>query len=325
LPGWYGMQYKKVLVVYYSQTGQLTSVVKSIGEAIESESVQVTYEALHPDPEYPFPWPLLKFLDVFPESVYLEPPPLKPLQVDTAESFDLIIVAYTVWFLSPSLPITAFIKSPEGKRLLAGKPVITVIACRDMWLMAQEKVKGLLAYAGAHLLDNIALIDAGPSLATFITTPRWMLTGKKGEPGGLLPRAGVAQDEIKHAARFGRAIKKALENDEETLGRPLLKGLKAVDVDSNLIASEKVGQRSFAIWGKILRKVGPAGDPKRKPVLIVYVIFLIVLIVTVVPLNMLIKRVLRPLTKNKLRQQKTYFEQPSGSQSHRMQEFMHGE
>ncbi|WP_455209774.1 dialkylrecorsinol condensing enzyme [Kaarinaea lacus] len=319
------MKHKKVLVVYYSQTGQLTSVVKSIGEAVESESIQVTYEALCPEPEYPFPWPLLKFLDVFPESVYLDPPVLQPIKADVEESFDLLIVAYTVWFLSPSLPITAFLKSSEGKRLLAGKPVVTVIACRDMWLMAQEKVKGMLAYAGAHLLDNIALVDAGPSLATFITTPRWMLTGKKGRTGGLLPKAGVAENEIKNAARFGRAIKHALQGDEEKRGQPLLKGLKAVDVDSNLIASEKVGQRSFAIWGKILRSFGPAGDPKRKPILVVYVIFLIVLIVTVVPLNMLIKRLLRPLTKNKLQQQKYYFEQPSGSETFRMQEFMHDE
>ncbi|MCG6969819.1 MAG: dialkylresorcinol condensing enzyme [Gammaproteobacteria bacterium] len=317
------MRPKKVLVVYYSQTGQLTSVVKSISQAIASESIQVTHEALRPRTDYPFPWPTLEFLDVFPESVYLDPPPLKPLQVDVNASFDLIIVGYTVWYLSPSLPITAFLKSPEGKQLLANKPVITVIACRNMWLMAQEKVKGLLARAGARLLDNIALVDAGPSLATFITTPRWMLTGKKGGPGGMLPPAGVAEEDIKRAARFGRAIKLALQQDLEQQGQPLLKGLKAVEVNTNLIASEKIGQRSFAMWGKLLRKIGRAGDPKRKPVLILYMIFLIVAIVTVVPLNMLIKTVLSPLTRNRLRRQKDFFERPSGSQSQRMQEFMH--
>ena len=310
-------------MVYYSQTGQLTSAVKSICQAVESDNIQVVYEPLHPQAKYPFPWPLLKFLDVFPESVYLDSPPLKPLQVDTAESFDLIIIAYTVWFLSPSLPITAFLKSAQGKQLLAGKPVITVIACRNMWLMAQEKVKQLLAEAGAKLLDNIALVDAGPSLATFITTPLWMLTGNKSTLGGLLPPAGVAEEDIQKASRFGRAIALALKKDAETGGQPLLQGLKAVDVDSGLIASEKIGQRSFTIWGKLLRAVGPAGDPKRIPVLIFYVVFLIVLIISVVPLNMLIKKLLRPLTKHKLEKQKDYFEQPSGSQSHRMQEFQH--
>ena len=319
------MHNKKVLIVYYSQTGQLTSVVQSIGQAVSSESVQVSYEALRPETEYPFPWPVLQFLDVFPESVYLDPPSLKPLQVNPEESFDLVIVAYTVWFLSPSLPITAFLKSPEGKRLLAGKPVITVIACRNMWLMAQEKVKGLLAYAGAHLLDNIALVDAGPSLATFITTPRWMLTGKKGEPGGLLPPAGVGQREIANASRYGRAIRQALENDTEKQGKPLLKGLVAVDVNPYLITSEKVGQRSFTIWGKLIRKIAPPGNPRRKPVLIIYMVFLIVAIISIVPISMFLKRILRPLTQKQQQRQKIYYEQPSGSESYRMQEFIHGE
>lgn len=318
------MQNKKVLVVYYSQTGQLTSVVKSICKAIESDSVQVSYECVQPEQDYPFPWPMLKFLDAFPESVYMDPPPLKPMRVDADDQFDLVIIAYTVWFLSPSLPITAFLKSPEAKKLLAGKPVVTVIACRNMWLMAQEKMKTLFSDIGAKLLDNIVLVDAGSSLATFITTPRWMLTGKKGEPGGLLPPAGVAEQDIKDAARFGYALAEALRNNREIEGKPLLQGLKAVQVDTRLIASERVGHHSFEIWGKMIRNIGPAGDPKRKPVLIIYMVFLITLIITVVPITMLVKKALRPLLKKKLDAQKAYFELPSGSGSNRMREFVHG-
>ncbi len=48
-----------------------------------------------------------------------------------------------------------------------------------MWIMAQEKVKVLLKELEATLIDNVVLIDKGSSLETFITTPRWMLTGKK--------------------------------------------------------------------------------------------------------------------------------------------------
>ncbi|WP_455206082.1 dialkylrecorsinol condensing enzyme [Kaarinaea lacus] len=319
------MQNKKVLVVYYSQTGQLTSVVKSICEAIESDNTQVVYECLQPEPAYPFPWPIMHFFDIFPESVYLDPPTLRSLNVDPNEHFDLVIIAYTVWFLSPSLPITAFLKSQAAKQLLAGKPVITVIACRNMWLMAQEKVKRLLSDLGAKLLDNIALVDAGPSFATFITTPRWMLTGDKGKPDGLLPPAGVSAGDIANAARFGRAINAALAENEEQKNQPLLTGLEAAVVDPKLIASEKIGQRSFTIWGGLIRKIGSQGDFKRKPVLIIYILFLITMIITVVPLTMLLKTLLQPLLKSKLQQQKTYFEQPSGSGSERMQEFMHAQ
>jgi hypothetical protein len=214
-------------------------------------------------------------------------------------------------------------QSAQGKRLLKGKPVITVIACRNMWLMAQEKMKQLISAAQGRLLDNIALIDSGSSLLTFITTPRWLLSGNRGRADGWLPVAGVSEEEIHASARFGRALAQALQQGLERGERPLLEGLRAVSVDTRLIPSEKIGTRSFMIWGKLLRRVGKPGGAARKPVLFVYVVFLISLIITVVPLTMLLRTLLRPLMKRRLALQKTYFEQPSGSAETRLAEFSH--
>jgi hypothetical protein len=315
---------KKVLAVYFSQTDQLTRVIQSICAPLEQDgSIEVTYERLQPQHPYPFPWPFLTFLDQFPETVYLDPPPLQALAVDPAEEYDLIIIAYQVWYLSPSQPITAFLQSPEGKRLLNGKPVVTVIACRNMWLMAQEKMKQLLAAAGARLLDNVVLVDPGPSLATFITTPRWLLTGKKGSSKGLLPPAGLNDQQITAARRFGDALGDALHHDRERGTAPLLEGLGAVNVDVRLIPSEKVGQRSFMIWGKLLRALGKSGAPLRQPVLALYALFLATIIITVVPITMLLRSLLRPLTGKRLARQKAYFEQPSGSATFRMTGELH--
>lgn len=315
---------KKVLVVYYSQTEQLTQVIRNICAPLENAAqIDVHYERIEPQQPYPFPWSFFRFLDAFPESVYLDPPPIKPLSLKGDEEFDLILVAYQVWFLSPSLPITAFLKSEVGKQLLAGKPVVTVIACRNMWLMAQEKVKMLLQQAGARLLDNVALVDQGHSLLTFITTPRWLLTGNKGTRGGLLPPAGIAEEAIRRSARFGHALVDGLAHDLERGERPMLEGLQAVDVDIRLIPSEKIGTRSFMIWGKLLRKVGKPGSGVRKPVLFIYVVFLITLIISVVPVTMLLRTLLRPLMRKRLQRQKTYFEQPSGSAADRMMNYSH--
>lgn len=310
---------KKILVVYYSQTDQLTQVVRNVCAPLEgADQVEVYYERIEPQQPYPFPWGFFSFLDAFPESVHLDPPAIRPLSLKGDEAFDLVILAYQVWFLSPSLPITAFLKSSEGKRLLAGKPVVTVIACRNMWLMAQEKVKALLQQAGARLLDNVVLVDQGNSLLTFITTPRWLLTGNKGSHGGLLPPAGIPQEAIRCADRFGHALVDALAQDQEQGDQPMLQGLKAVEVDTRLIPSEKIGTRSFMIWGKLLRKVGGPGSAARKPVLFIYVVFLITLIISVVPLTMFLRTLLRPLMKKRLQAQKIYFEQPSGSATTRM-------
>lgn len=315
---------KKVLAVYYSQTGQLTDVIKSICAPLEAcDDVEVHYECLRPQSPYPFPWGFFTFLDVFPESVYLDPPALQPLSAAAEQEYDLVVIGYQVWFLSPALPITAFMQSEQGKRLLKGKPVITVIACRNMWLMAQEKMKQLIADAGGRLLDNVALVDRGSSLLTFITTPRWLLSGNKGRADGLLPVAGVNEEDIRDSSRFGRALIKALAADEERGNGPLLHGLRAVEVDTRLIPSEKIGTRSFTIWGKLLRLVGGPGSMARKPVLVIYLTFLITLIISVVPLSMLIRTMLRPLMRARLTRQKEYFELPSGSDGTRLAEFLH--
>jgi len=312
---------KKVLIVQYSQTGQLSRITDSISKPlIDSDRVNVTTISIKPEKPFPFPWDFFSFFDVFPESVYLDPPEIKEINIDADENFDLVILAYQVWFLSPSLPITAFIKSETGKKLLKGKPVITVIGCRNMWAMAQETMRTLLDEAGATLIDNIALVDQGSALASFVTTPRWLLTGKKDAFSGF-PAAGVSDEDINHSCRFGLAILKGLATDQEKTGYPLLTGLNAAKADSSLIQSEKVGYRSFRIWGKLLRKVGKQGDVKRKPVLIIYLVFLILMIVTVVPINMLLKRILAPFLKNKQAQLQKQYEMPSGSGTERMDEF----
>ncbi len=311
---------KNILLVQYSQTGQLSRASESfIAPLDESSDCEVTILNIEPKEAYPFPWGFFEFLNVFPESVYLDPPEIKPLEVDEDKEIDLVILAYTSWFLSPSLPITGFLKHPLAKKLLNKKPVITLIACRDMWAMSQETVKQLLADLDAQLIDNVALIDQG-SNKSFITTPRWMFTGKKNAFWGL-PKAGVAEQDIANARRFGLALDEALQHNKEKTGEPLLSGLKAVEADISKIQSEKIGYRSFKIWGKLLRKVGKQHDTKRKPVLLIYFAFLICMIVTVVPISILLKRISAPFLADKHAKMKSYYELPSGSGTERMSEF----
>ena len=136
----------------------------------------------------------------------------------------------------------AFLQSAEGKQLIKGKPVITVVACRNMWLSAQQAMQEMIADAGGRLLDHIAFTDRGHPLATFITTPRWVLTGRRNPFLGL-PAAGVAPDEIAAADRFGKAIGKALMRGDEQGNQPLLRGLRAVTVNPRLAISERAGRR----------------------------------------------------------------------------------
>jgi hypothetical protein len=314
---------KKVLVLYYSQTGQLSDVVKSFTAPLEADAnVEIVYQNIEPKKDYPFPWGYLEFFDIFPESVYMEGCELKECEnINGDDTFDLVILAYTIWFLSPSLPVSGFLNSKYAK-VLNDTPVITLIACRNMWIMAQEKMKTKLKLLGARLIDNVVLIDQGGNLATFITTPRWMWTGRKNAFWGL-PEAGIAPSEIKKSSRFGYALVDALNKDLEKEKVPLLQGLEAVKVDNRLIGSEKIATKSFNIWGGLIRKFGTTGDKVRIPVLALYALFLFLLIIIVIPINTLIKPILRKINHKKVAQESAYFEEPSGSDNNRMEKYAH--
>jgi len=308
---------KNVLIVSYSQSGQLADIVAALARPLETENIKIHHEVLRPDPAFPFPWPFFTFLDAFPESVRLDPRPNKPLTIPGETEFDLVILAWTVWYLSPSQPITAFLQSAEGKRLLAGRPVVSLVACRNMWASAFDTLKTLIAEAGGRLVDHIALIDESPALFTFITTPRWVMTGRRDRFLGL-PPAGVTPEQTAGVERFGTALAAALARNEEKSGQPMLSGLRAVKVTPHLVMSERTGRRVFQVWSGLVRLFGRAGQRRRIPALILFMSYLIIVVLTIVPLHFILQRLIAPLLSRRIAEILHHYEQPSGADGARM-------
>jgi len=301
---------KKVLVLYYSQTGQLRNVLDSFISKLGDEDIQVDIQMVKPKSEYPFPWPFYTFFDEFPESVYMDGCELEEME-ELDDDYDLIILGYTVWYMAPSIPITAFMQSKRAKKLFKDKPVVTVIACRDMWVLAQEKMKDMLDGLGARLLDNVALSDQGGSVVSLVTLPTYMLSGKK-QFFSIFPPAGIKQEDIDGCERFGARLNEALKADKEQGSEPMLTKLGAAVVNAKLIATEKIATKSFLVWSKLIKWSGKKYSFGRKVVITIYFVFLFLLLLTVVPLNILARKFLNLFNKEKLRSMEEYYELPSG-------------
>lgn len=300
---------KHILVISYSQTGQLNELTQHFLQPLkQQENIVIDECQIKPIQPYTFPWKFLPFFNQFPESVHLKPAPIET-PILQREKYDLVIIAYSVWFLSPSQPITAFLQSEQAK-ILKSTPVMTLIGCRNMWLMAQEKMKKMLTALGANLIGNVVKTDQSNAWASFITTPAWMLSGKK-RYFSWLPNAGISDADMQDMQRFGRRLVEVL-NENRPLDKSLFQNMGAVKIDEKLMMSEKVGHRSFYIWGKLLLKCGQISPVFRQAMLYFYIVFLIILILTVVPLSAVVKRLLKPLLKEKLARQKRYFAEPSG-------------
>src|SRR3546814_3728805 len=105
------------LVVEFAPTVPVRRVAVSLCAPLTSAGVEVDWCALQPRQPYPFPWPFFRFFDQFPETVHLDSPTLQPLGIGVARHYDLVVLAYTVWFLSPAPPLAAFLKSAEARQL----------------------------------------------------------------------------------------------------------------------------------------------------------------------------------------------------------------
>lgn len=252
----------KILVIYYTQTGQLKRIVDKVTGPLQDKAT-IVYEELAPLQPFAFPWNKQVFYDTMPETVLGKPRGIAPLKVNPDEHFDLVILAYQPWFLSPSQPTAAFLQSESAARLLKGKPVITLMGCRNMWLNAQERVKEYLQKAGAHLVGNIVLVDRSPNLVALITVLRWQFKGKK-EATAFLPPAGVQEQDIQEAVKFGEPIAKVLETRQWDQLQPQLLELGAVELKPNLILLEDRGIRAFRYWSKFISAKGGPGAPERQ-------------------------------------------------------------
>lgn len=300
---------KKVLVVFYTQTGQLHEIVRSITAPLAAENdVTLVFEELKPKPGFPFPWPADEFFQAMPESVNGIPCELEKLSLTGEENFDLIVVAWQPWFLSPSIPIHAFFQLETARKLLRGKPVVTLSGCRNMWVMAQEQIKKYIAAANGRLVGNIVLYDKNPNLLSVVSVIRWLIQGKKERYLGIIPEAGVSDEDILSASRFGHHLVDAIKTGSyDNLQRNLVSN-GAVNVLPGILMIEKRGIILFRLWANFILKKGSYGDSARLSRVRLFKYYLLMVIYLVSPLASVLFFLIKPFRSKAIKKQITLYQ-----------------
>lgn len=298
---------KRVLVIYYSQSGQLKRVLDQlVSPLVQDEAIDVTWYDIEMEKPYAFPWKKAAFFDAFPESFnQIEQPLIAPSEAILGATYDLVILGYQVWYLTPSIPINSFMKSDYAKQLLANTPVVTVSGSRNMWIMAQEKLKKQIQAVSGILVGNIALVDRNINLVSVITIVDWMFSGKQRKVYGILPKPGITPEEILASKRFGDTIRKYLySTNYQGLQEELIQQ-DAVEVRHFLVSMDRKANRLFGIWSSLILK----SSPQRRPFLLkCFNVYLFVAIWLISPIVHLIHILLYPLKYKKIQRDKVYFQ-----------------
>ncbi|MBN2668466.1 MAG: hypothetical protein JXR60_04480 [Bacteroidales bacterium] len=279
---------KSVLVLYYSQSGQLKNIVDAVAKPLLAcDQVQVDFAKYQPKTDYPFPWSSDAFFDAFPESRFGITCPMQSMDIEANKHYDLIIFAYQVWYLSPSIPAWSALHDPTIMQIMRGRPVVTVLGVRNMWVQAHYSITQRLKVLGASHVGNLVLTDPANNLVSVITVIKWLIEGKQG-PNGIWPRSGVPLARIEQSYKYGDLILNALKSENWASLQSNLVNAGAVDINFVLKTIETNGHRIFGVWAKMILKKGQAGDTNRLPLIRIFKYYLLFMIFILSPIASLV-------------------------------------
>lgn len=294
---------KKILFLYYSQTGQLTEIVNSFLTPFEEAGVPVEVVRAKPKNDFAFPWTSENFFDAMPETVLAVPSPMEKIELKETK-YDLVVVAYQPWYLSLSIPANSILATDEVKKILKDTPVVTLIGARNMWLSSQEKLKKILKELGANLVGNIALVDRNQNSISAITILHWMMNGKKDSYLSIFPKPGVSDEDISNTKVFGKTVFEFLQKENFDGLQKQLANQGAVEIVADYMIIEKLAPRLFLLWANFIIK-----KKNRKAWLVVYKYYLLFALFIIAPIVLTVNAILfRPFSGKSIRKKKLYYQ-----------------
>lgn len=290
---------KKVLAVFYSQSGQLRDIIDNLCLPFEEKGYTVEKLQIRLKEDYPFPWTSKSFFGVMPDCVLGKTAELAPFTLKEKQ-YDLIVLGYQAWFLSPSIPFNSLMHQPEMKAILKDTPVITVTGARNMWVNAFGKVKKLLSETGAFHVGTIAMMDRHLNLVSIFTIFHWMLGGKKDRWLGMFPRPGVSDSDIAGASALGAIVVRHMENGQWDGMQAALVEQKGVSLKYHLMFMETKAAILFRLWARWI-----SSRKKRQVWLVAFKYYLLLALFLFAPIVYVIDRIFfRPFLSNHIKAKK---------------------
>jgi len=291
---------KKIVVFYYTQTGQALEIVQKVCEPLAAAGFRIIYKEIIPEEPYPFPWTVRAFFQAFPESRLFIPCRLKSIDLSDVQDADLVVVAGQSWFLSHSIPLHGFFQSDEIRNYLKGRRIVTVDGCRNMWVMKQLKTREYIHKIGAEYVGSIVLQDKTTNLISAITILRWLLKNKK-EATRFLPAAGVSAKDIQQSSCFGEILLDAVQQNSYSTLQVKLMEMKALTFLPPVYFVEKNGFKLWGQWARFVLKKGTYNNPAREPSLRFFKYYLFFVLFVISPFGLLFFYLTCPFRRTALR------------------------
>ena len=206
----------RVLLLYYSYTGQSQKVLEAAGEVFEERGYDVTTAPIEfTDPRYAerfsrFPmrkvWP--EFLGMLPAQTFQRTGDIRTPDAVRTGDYDLICIGSPTWWSTVSMPLRSFLKSHEARNVLDGKRFAVFVVCRRKWRGNLSGVRKLAEKKGGRYVDGIHFTYPGSELASMLSLTSYLGSGeyKERSLGVKLPPTNSSAEQLEESRRFAARV-----------------------------------------------------------------------------------------------------------------------
>ncbi|MFM9034239.1 MAG: flavodoxin family protein [Mycobacterium sp.] len=206
----------RVLLLYYSYTGQARKVLEAAGEVFAERGFEVHAAPIEfTDPRYAerfsrFPMNHMwrDFLGMLPAQTMKVTGQIRTPDEVRRSDYDLICIGSPTWWRDVSMPLRSFLKSPEARPLLNGKPFAVFVVCRRYWKENLNAVRKLAEKAGGRYEGGIHFGYPGDQLRSMLSLTSYLGSGQYREKylGVRIPATNVSETQLDETRRFAAEL-----------------------------------------------------------------------------------------------------------------------
>lgn len=206
----------RVLLLYYSYTGQSRKVLETAGEVFRERGCDVrAAEIEFTDKRYAERFSRFPMRRVWPDMLSVSRAQSRgatgEIRIPDAVrdgDYDLICIGSPTWWRTVSMPLRSFLETAEARNLIADKPFAVFVVCRRYWRENFQAVRELGEKLGGRYLGGIHFEYPGGQLRSMLSLTSFLGSGQYRERylGVRIPPTNVQPDQLEQTRKFALGL-----------------------------------------------------------------------------------------------------------------------
>lgn len=206
----------RVLLLYYTYTGQSLKVLEAVGEVFGERGCDVVKAQIElTDRRYADRFSRFPMRRVWPDMLSVLPAQLRRATADIRipdsaknGNYDLVCIGSPTWWRATNLPLRSYLKSDHARKLLSGTPFVTFVVCRRYWRENIRTVRRLGQKHGGRYLGGIRFQYPGGQIRSMLSLTSYLGSGEYRDRylGVSIPTTNVQPSQLDEARNFAASV-----------------------------------------------------------------------------------------------------------------------